>query len=74
MTKKKTAEFINQKEGLTGRLWQQEAFDRIIRDAEHLYRVVRYIGANPRRSGIPSHQWHRWMNPAWIAEGWYFFE
>ncbi|HSG71752.1 MAG TPA: hypothetical protein VLA12_15120, partial [Planctomycetaceae bacterium] len=32
----------NQILGRSGRLWAQESYDRIIRDAEHLYRVVQY--------------------------------
>ncbi|MEM0895773.1 MAG: transposase [Verrucomicrobiota bacterium] len=29
-------------------IWQDESYDRIIRDPEHLYEVIRYIGANPK--------------------------
>jgi REP element-mobilizing transposase RayT len=67
-----TALFVNRYESLTGPLWQQEAYDRIVRDAEHLYRVVQYIGANPCRAGIPAEEWHRWINPRWQAAGWDF--
>ena len=67
-----TAHFINKREQLEGQLWQQESYDRIIRDEEHLYRVVQYIGANPRRAGLPLNEWHRWINPEWKALGWDF--
>ncbi|KAA1262313.1 Transposase IS200 like protein [Rubripirellula obstinata] len=67
-----TARFIGKREQRKGPLWQQEAYDRIIRDDEHLYRVVQYIGANPGRAGIPPNEWHRWINPEWKAAGWDF--
>jgi putative transposase len=67
-----TAIFVNRRESRTGPLWQQESYDRIIRDEEHLYRVLQYIGANPRRAGVPEVDWHRWINPAWQAAGWDF--
>ncbi|HQX51846.1 MAG TPA: transposase [Planctomycetaceae bacterium] len=70
--KRTTARFINQKESLSGVLWQQESYDRIIRDEEHLYRVVQYIGRNPHKVGIPREAWFRWMYPQWIESGWNF--
>jgi len=51
--------FINKHESTSGSLWQQESYDRIIRDEEHLYRVVQYIGANPAKAGIPEPDWYR---------------
>ncbi len=69
-----TAIFVNKHESLAGQLWQQESYDRIIRDEEHLYRVAQYIGANPRRAGFQVDRWHRWMNPAWQDAGWDFHE
>jgi len=67
-----TARFVGRAESLSGGLWQQESYDRIIRDEEHLYRVVQYIGANPRRAGLPRELWWRWINPLWKALGWDF--
>lgn len=67
-----TSIYVNRRESQAGFLWQQESYDRIIRDEEHLYRVVQYIGDNPRRAGIPRSQWHRWINPAWQSAGWRF--
>ena len=37
-----------------GNLWQDESYDRIIRDGEHLWRVVQYLGSNPERAGLCS--------------------
>jgi REP element-mobilizing transposase RayT len=68
------ANFVNCGEGRRGELWQQETYDRIIRDEEHLYRVVQYIGDNPRRAGIPREGWNRWINPLWQAIGWTFHD
>ncbi|WP_148071695.1 transposase [Bythopirellula goksoeyrii] len=70
--KRLSAKFVNKRHKTTGSLWQAEFYDRIIRDTEHLYRVVQYIGANPQRAGIARSAWHRWINPAWQAAGWDF--
>jgi len=67
-----TSHFVNRREKLTGELWFAEFYDRIIRDAEHLWRVVQYIGDNPRRAGIAREKWVRWFNPTWQALGWDF--
>ncbi|MAT72094.1 MAG: hypothetical protein CMJ58_21520 [Planctomycetaceae bacterium] len=72
--KRLAAGAINEAEGLEGRLWQQESYDRIIRDEEHLWKVIQYIGANPRRAGVPAKQWDRWINPEWEALGWSFVD
>ena len=69
-----SAIYVNKCEGNQGEFWQPESFDRIIRDAEHLYRVVQYIGANPRRAGVARDAWNRWINPQWQAIGWDFHD
>jgi REP element-mobilizing transposase RayT len=40
---------INKLFGLSGALWQDESHDRIIRDEEHLWRTIQYIGRNPTK-------------------------
>jgi len=65
---------VNQQLRRHGTLWQEESFDRIIRDEEHLFRVVQYIGNNPKKAGFPRDQWHRWIHPDWEAVGWGFRE
>ncbi len=65
---------INRIRGGRGELWQQESYDRIVRDEEHLYRIVQYIGRNPGRAGIPIERWVRWVHPTWQAAGWRFAE
>ncbi|QDV47936.1 Transposase IS200 like protein [Stieleria neptunia] len=65
---------INKQLERHGAIWAEESYDRIIRDEEHLFRVVQYIGNNPRKAGLPSSRWHRWIHPDWQAEGWRFQE
>ncbi|MEP4684310.1 MAG: transposase, partial [Rhodopirellula bahusiensis] len=54
---------VNRELGLEGPLWEQESHDRIIRDEEHLYRIVQYIGNNPMKAGYAEDQWVRWVHP-----------
>ena len=63
---------VNRLVGRKGKLWEQESFDRIIRDEDHLYRVVQYIGNNPRKAGYPKSAWVRWIDPSWQDCGWGF--
>jgi REP element-mobilizing transposase RayT len=62
----------NEELGRSGVLWEQESYDRIIRDEEHLYRVVQYIGRNPGMAGLPESAWYRWIDPRWVRAGWRF--
>ncbi len=63
---------INRQLKRKGRLWQNESYDRIIRDEEHLYRVVQYIGRNPKKANIAVKSWYRWLRPDWESQGWRF--
>src|SRR5260221_10287787 len=65
---------INSQVGDTGSLWQDEGYDRIIRDEEHLYRVLQYIGRNPKKAGLSHSACPRWVRPDWVASGWKFEE
>ena len=67
-----TSRFVNKKIGTSGDLWQQESFDRIIRDEMHLYNAIQYIGNNPIQAGLPKSQWYRWIDPAWELLKWGF--
>jgi putative transposase len=70
-----TARHINVALSTTGALWEEECYDRIVRDEEHLWRVIQYIGRNPRMAGLESEAaWRRWMHPAWEAAGWRFLD
>jgi REP element-mobilizing transposase RayT len=67
-----SARDINDALDSSGKLWRRESFDRIIRDAEHLYRVIQYIGRNPVKARLAPDRYLLWMRPSWIAQGWDF--
>lgn len=68
-----TARHINNGLGTAGVLWEEECYDRIIRDEQHLWRVIQYIGRNPRMGGLAAEAaWRRWIHPEWEAAGWGF--
>jgi putative transposase len=70
--KRHTSLEINRLLGLSGTLWQEESFDRIIRDAEHLYRSIQYIGTNPEKAGLDPATCARWVRPQGVSLGWGF--
>lgn len=49
-----TAREINTAIGRSGQLWDHESFDHLLRGAEQLDRVRRYIEANPEKAGLRS--------------------
>jgi putative transposase len=61
---------INGQSGAKGDLWQQESYDRIVRDEEHLYRCLQYIGRNPAKAGLARNECPIWIRPEWAALGW----
>ncbi len=61
---------VNKAMNRSGALWQEESYDRIIRDEEHLFRVVQYIGNNPSKAGLPESAWVRWIHPTWEQDNW----
>jgi putative transposase len=65
---------INPQFGSNGELWQDESYDRIVRDAEHLYRCLQYIGGNPAKAGLPRDRCPLWVRPEWVELGWGFAE
>ncbi len=67
-----TSRHLNAALGRQNELWEQECYDRIIRDTEHLYRVVQYIGRNPASLNIPRQRWPLWIDPLWEQAGWGF--
>lgn len=67
-----SARRINEALGIRGELWQSEPFDRIIRDEEHLYRVLQYIGRNPEKAGLSRETCVLWVRPEWEKLGWTF--
>ena len=67
-----TARRINKLFGHEGQLWQDESFDRIVRDGEHLWKCIQYIGRNPQMAELGEGQYRLWIRPAWIELGWQF--
>jgi putative transposase len=63
---------INEILGRSGSLWQRESFDRIIRDEEHLWRAVQYLGGNPRRARLAPDDARLWIRDDWTQLGWRF--
>ena len=47
-----TGNRIRKETGTSGRLWQKEYWDRLIRNPEHYWRCVEYIRENPGRAGL----------------------
>lgn len=50
-----TAKELNKVLGAHGAFWQEDYFDRMIRDADHFVRCVRYIRRNPAKAGLSAH-------------------
>jgi REP element-mobilizing transposase RayT len=70
--KKYSARRINRQLRCTGDLWQEEIYDRIVRDEEHLWRALQYIGSNPDRAGLRQGSCPLWIRPQWVELGWRF--
>jgi REP element-mobilizing transposase RayT len=47
-----TARLINARTGRSGRFWEHDYYDRLIRDEEHLARARHYIRMNPVKAGL----------------------
>lgn len=50
--KRFTAREINRLCGRTGRFWQEESFDHLVRSQEQFVAIQRYIAENPRKAGL----------------------
>jgi hypothetical protein len=68
--KKYSARRINGALTLSGELWQDESYDRILRDEEHLWRAIQYVGANPDKARLPRESCPLWIRPHWVELGW----
>jgi len=56
-----TANKINRITGVTGTFWQDESFDRIVRDENHFRKCVRYILKNPAKANLKKGEYECWM-------------
>lgn len=70
--KRHSSRQINIKVDRTGALWQEESFDRIIRDEEHLWNCIQYIARNPRNAKLKDDEYRLWIRPDWEKRGWRF--
>ncbi len=52
---------INKYLNTEGRLWQDESYDRLVRDDKELYFVIRYILLNSVKAGLVKN-WYEWKN------------
>ena len=48
-----SAKLVNQALSRSGALWQENYFDRLIRDGEHFWKCARYIRRNPLKAHLP---------------------
>ncbi len=53
-----TAVKINQAIGETGKFWQQEPFDHLVRSPEQYEYLRRYIAENPQKAGLRPGEFH----------------
>jgi REP element-mobilizing transposase RayT len=56
-----TSQKIQRSLGRTGALWQDESFDRIIRDEDHYATAMRYIAKNPIKAKLTEHESSVWF-------------
>ena len=70
--KQYSAKRINEQRATKGEVWQDESYDRIVRDEEHLYRCLQYIGRNHAKAGLTRDDCPLWIRPEWLALGWRF--
>jgi len=47
-----SAREINRRSGRSGTLWQENYWDRLVRNERHLYRIREYIRENPVKAGL----------------------
>jgi len=52
-----TATKINRALGRTGKLWEREYFDRLIRNDKEFDRAVKYVVDNPPKAGLEDWEW-----------------
>jgi len=55
--KGRTARFANQRLGRTGKFWQRESYDRLVRDETELAAFRTYIAANPGKANLREGQY-----------------
>lgn len=66
--KRRSSQQIHQRLGRRGPLWQNESWDRIIRDAEHYATAIRYIAKNPLVARLNETEATVWLHPSITAQ------
>jgi putative transposase len=57
-----TAQRINQRLGKSGELWQEDSYNRLIRNAGHFANVVSYIKRNPEKARLGDNSWTLYLS------------
>jgi REP element-mobilizing transposase RayT len=58
---------VNKALGRSGRVWQSESFDHVLRSDESVRGTAEYICANPVRAGVVANEdEYRWLWREWI--------
>jgi putative DNA methylase len=65
-----SSKYVNRALHRSGHWWQEDYFDRYIRDDEHFHKAVHYIENNPVKAGLVKEprQW-LWGSAKWRPEG-----
>jgi len=56
-----TARVINEKQQRKGQMWQEDSWNRVIRDDEHWMKVMRYIANNPTKAHLSEGEFTAWF-------------
>ncbi|WP_194722828.1 hypothetical protein [Noviherbaspirillum malthae] len=59
-----TANRLQREHGRVGAVWQQESFDRIVRDEAEWLEKIQYIMNNPLKRW-PELKTYQWVKPVW---------
>jgi len=65
--KRHSAACLHQALRRSGSFWQEESFDRIIRDAGHYAQTVRYLAKNPLQARLGENEATVWLHPEILA-------
>lgn len=60
LIKGRSAFHINKRLNLSGKFWQDESYDRWVRDDVELYFIIKYILLNPVQAGL-AENWEDWQ-------------
>jgi putative transposase len=66
--KRHSSQRIHRLLGRTGPLWQNETWDRMIRDEAHYTRAVRYIAQNPAKAQLQQNEATVWLHPSMLGD------